>query len=250
MPIPDLEDVRALRQDKYGGDPNADLTEDFARLAKDEPLAYVIGWIPFLGLRIHLDTRPLIPRPETEWWTEKLIAHLHKKFGDEPFTLLDLCAGSGAVGLSVLNSFPRAHVSFGELVLEHASLIRKSLEVNDLDPARADIRTGDLFAPFGANRFNIIATNPPYVPQARKLPRSVTDYEPAEALYAGEDGLELIRHIGQEAGARLFADGELWMECDVENISEAKRLIESAGAKAELCTDPYGRARLLVSYYS
>ena len=69
-------DRELLIRDKYEGDANADMNEDLARLAAGEPLAYVIGWIPFLGLRIYLDSKPLIPRPETEWWTEVLIKHL------------------------------------------------------------------------------------------------------------------------------------------------------------------------------
>jgi len=91
-------EIGQLLRDKYGGDPKADLTQDIARLDAGEPLAYVIGWIPFLGLTIRLDSHPLIPRPETEWWTEELIAHLKDLFGDTPFRLLDMCAGSGAIG--------------------------------------------------------------------------------------------------------------------------------------------------------
>ncbi len=61
------EDVEALIRDKYAGDRSVALSGDLARLTEGEPLAYVIGWVPFLGLRINLDSRPLIPRPETEW---------------------------------------------------------------------------------------------------------------------------------------------------------------------------------------
>ena len=60
------ENIRHIIRDKYGGDQSADITGDFERLCKGEPLAYIIGWIPFLGLHIGLDTHPLIPRPETE----------------------------------------------------------------------------------------------------------------------------------------------------------------------------------------
>src|SRR6266481_7254990 len=88
------EDIAALVRDKYGGIENApELEADLARLASGEPLAYVIGWIPFLGVRVRLDSHPLIPRPETEWWTNELIAHLHERFDTRPFHLLDLCAG-------------------------------------------------------------------------------------------------------------------------------------------------------------
>lgn len=279
-----LEDVRALRRDKYGDDSDADMTEDLARLASGEPLAYVIGWIPFLGLRIHLSasavgaepqekaleaarprftlscgsaptvssrsTPALIPRPETEWWTKKLIAHLRERFGDAQFNLLDLCAGSGAIGLAVLKHLPSVHVIFVELVLEHAELIRGNIERNGLDTTRADIRSGDLFVPVADERFNIIATNPPYIPEGRELPRSVSQYEPPEALFAGPEGLAIIERISQEAAQHLASGGELWIECDVANAERTRDLlIENGAASAKLFPDQYGRPRLVVAYY-
>ena len=240
-----------LIRDKYDGDASADLTKDLARLEGGEPLAYVIGWVPFMGLRIDLSSRPLIPRPETEAWTEDLIKHLEEHFGKEPFTLLDLCAGSGAIGLAVLARFPQARVRFSELANAHCTQIRRNIAENGLDASRATVHIGDLFAAFPKDqRFDVIATNPPYVPEARTLEKSVTDFEPALALFAGADGLDLVRRIAKEAKERLEPAGELWMECDIDNIEEAKTLLLSGGAKeAEIRTDPYGRARVCVGYY-
>lgn len=249
---PDAE-VRQLIRDKYGSPYSAresDLEADIARLAAGEPLAYVIGWAPFLGLRIDLSSRPLIPRPETEWWTNELLATLAKRCGEEPFRFLDLCAGSGAIGLAALAKLPNALVSFGELESAHAELIRKNIEANALDATRASIRRGDLFTPFFGERFDIIATNPPYVPSARELEESVRSHEPASALYAGKDGLDVIRRIAAEAKAHLAPAGELWMECDIANIEEAGELVRAGGAgRVEIRTDQYGRPRLVVGYY-
>lgn len=243
-------DLSLLIRDKYDGDASNVTDEDRERLARGEPLAYVIGWIPFLGLRIGLSSKPLIPRPETEWWTEELIAHLKKRFGDEPFTLLDLCAGSGAIGLSVLQALPHAHVSFGELVPEHADEIRQTLEVNNLDAHRANIRTGDLFEPFGEATFDVIVTNPPYIPSGRTLDASVTNFEPHVALTSGIDGLELIRLIAVEAPSHLNQHGELWMEADIENINQAAELLIQAGARETIIrTDLYDRPRIVLAYY-
>lgn len=241
-----------LIRDKYDGDSGTDLSKDLERLASGEPLAYVIGWVPFLGLRIRLDSRPLIPRPETESWTEELHAHLREKFDEKPFTFLDLCAGSGAIGLSMLARFPAARVRFAELIPEHATLIRQNIEENELDASRATVHVGDLFAPFPEDqRFDVIATNPPYVPETRTLEKSVTDFEPAVALYAGKDGLDLVGKIAHEAKDRLEPSGELWMECDIDNIEEAKELLISGGAlRAEIRTDLYGRPRVCVGYYA
>ncbi|KND47510.1 MAG: release factor glutamine methyltransferase [Parcubacteria bacterium C7867-004] len=240
-----------LIRDKYAGDPDADLSADIERLSRGEPLAYVIGWIPFIGLNVRLDSRPLIPRPETEWWTEALIAHLKETFEDAPFRLLDLCAGSGAIGLAVLSHLPNASVAFGELEPAHADLILTNLAENNIDASRADIRSGDLFIPFEDEEFDIIATNPPYVPQTRELEAGVTDYEPGAALFAGADGLDIIRRIAEEAPGHLSAAGELWIECDIANAEKAKELLEmNAALWSEIRNDPYGRPRLVVGYYS
>lgn len=262
---PNKRDIEALKREK------PDWTEDdLRRLALEEPLAYVLGHIPFLGLSIRLDSpheiaadgisrsrRPLIPRPETEWWTELFIKAVNDRttiYGSAanavPVRVLDLCAGSGAIGLSILKHCKHALVSFGELVPEHARLIRLNIEHNGLAAERADVRSGDLFAPFPHETFDIIATNPPYIPEGRPLPESVARYEPAEALYAGTDGLALIRRILAEAPAHLAEKGELWMECDFENAEAAAELAREAGARrAEVREDSYGRPRLLVAYY-
>lgn len=239
------KDQEALIREKYQGDREAaGLLADLARLEAGEPLAYIIGNIPFLGVSIGLESRPLIPRPETEWWAEALCGRI----GEEPLRILDLCAGSGAIGLSVLKQCPSARVSFGELVPAHAELIRKNIKTNNLDGERADVRAGDLFSPLAGERYDIIATNPPYIPDTRVLDASVTTFEPHEALYAGEDGLALIRRIAAEAPAHLLEGGELWMECDIANITAAQTLLLEGGFRsAEIRTDPYGRERLLVA---
>lgn len=250
MSIPSEKEVLQLRQDKYGGDASVDITKDIQRLSAGEPLAYVIGWMPFLGLRVRLDSHPLIPRPETEDWTEALVAHLKERFGNTPFRVLDLCAGSGAGGLAVLASCPQAKVSFGELMPAHEKTIRLSIEENGLDAGRADIRTGDLFKPFSGERFAVVLANPPYIPEARSLDASVVEHEPSEALFSGPDGLTLIRRIAQEVPEYLSRPGELWMECDIENIEEAQVLLQKQGAKTNIRNDQYGRPRVCVGYWA
>ncbi len=265
MSIPSkTQNTELLLREKYSGNFETDLSKDLERLAKGEPLAYVIGWIPFLGLKIGLDSKPLIPRPETEWWTDMLITHLRERFGENSFRLLDLCAGSGAIGLSVLAKLPNAQVSFGELFAEHIQQIWTNLRVNALDESRADIRQSDLFESFIENhflteqntedisntRFNIIVCNPPYIPVGRKLPESISAYEQHEALFAGSDGLEIIKRIVMEAHNFLGSHGELWVECDVSNIGEAAKLIEARGAKdVAIHEDLYGRRRLIVGQF-
>lgn len=245
------EDIRALVRDKYDGDTGADITADIARLSAGEPLAYVIGWVPFLGCRIDLASRPLIPRMETEYWAEKLIEHLKERFGDKAFTLLDLCAGSGAIGIAVLHALPNARVSFAELHEEHLPEIRENAERNGIDAGRSEIIKSDLFESLERARFDIIATNPPYVPSERELDASVRAYEPHEALYSGIDGLDHIRKIVSDVREHLSPSGELWLECDIAHAEEVRTLALAGGARsATINDDQYGRPRYLVSYYS
>ncbi len=235
-----------LREEKYGGADTDAYQRDVARLRAGEPLAYVIGSIPFLGLTIHLDSHPLIPRPETEWWTEKLIATL-----SPGVRVLDLCAGSGAVGCAILKQVPDARVSFGEIDPAHGETIAKNIRENEIDASRADIRIGDLFAPFAdvpPSTFDVIAANPPYIPSMRALDDSVAKYEPALALRGGVDGLELVRRIASDAPRWLTEGGALWMEVDSEHADAARDLVEAAGLRASIIPDQYERPRLIVGY--
>lgn len=247
MQIP-REDIEALRREKYGGALDANMHDDIARLMKGEPLAYVIGTQPFLGVDVSLTTHPLIPRSETEWWTELLIEHV--KTLTDP-SILDLCAGSGAIGLAVLKHVEGAHVSFAELSPEHLVDIRNSIEKNGLDSSRTTLSYGDVFAPYKDEKFSVIATNPPYIPEDRELPASVAHFEPHEALFSGTDGLALISRILQETPLYLKPGGELWLEFDAPQAKVVQNLALEHGAQdARIHTDLYGRPRLLVAYYS
>ena len=297
------KEERWVLEEKYHGDTDAPgFAEDRKRLACGEPLAYVIGWQPFLGLRISLDSRPLIPRPETEWWTEQLLRKAQKggerapeaflptlhhsspvsrkgvpakgiSQTDEPrggdflakkyaapfektpdakpvFSFLDLCAGSGAIGCAALAQIPHAQVFFGELDPVHELTIRGNIRGNGLDAACADIRIGDLFAPFGDVRFDRIAANPPYIPKGRILPESVARYEPARALYAGTDGLDLVRPIVAQLPDRLAPGGEAWIEIDHTQAEAARSLARETGLSGTMINDQYGVPRVLVVSFS
>jgi release factor glutamine methyltransferase len=254
-----MTDEARLIEEKYGGAVRAEDAAAFAidteRLASGEPLAYVIGWQPFMGLKIWLDSKPLIPRSETEWIAEKLIAQLREGApAASSLRALDLCAGSGAIGCALLARVPGVRASFGELLPAHEATIRKNVAANGLDAARADIRIGDLFAPFAHDthgaleQFDIIVANPPYIPDGRALDDSVSRYEPAEALRGGPDGLAIIRRIATEAPKHLAPGGELWMELDAPSAEDARGIVERALGHAALYPDPYGRPRLVVGH--
>ncbi len=279
-------DEQWLLDEKYGGKETPEYEADKKRLARNEPLGYIIGWQPFLGLKIYLDSKPLIPRPETEWWAEQLINAIsgtlrsataraggtfsttlfsyerseleNKKYScsaeDDSLRrnhihelrFLDLCAGSGAIGCAALAKIPGAQVYFGEIDPAHEATIQKNIRENNLDASRAEIRIGDLFEACDDMRFNIITANPPYIPDTRELPASVANYEPSLALFAGDDGLDVIRRIATELPKHLTADGIAWIECDSSHIETAQKIFAAQGLLAEIRTDQYGKPRILV----
>lgn len=235
-------DEQWLLEEKYNGKETPEFETDRDRLAKGWPIAYLIGSQPFLGLKIYLDSHPLIPRVETEWWTEQL---LQSRTSDVRLSFLDLCAGSGAIGCAALAKLPNAQVYFGEIDPSHEATIMKNIRENNLDVARAAIRIGDLFEPFAHMQFDIIAANPPYIPARRTLDVSVTNYEPARALFAGDDGLEIIRRIATELPKHLAPGGTAWIEVDSAHASDACALFAARDLRAEIRNDQYGQPRVI-----
>ncbi len=236
------KDESWLLEEKYGGVRTPECEADCARLQGGEPVAYVIGTQPFLGLTIYLDSKPLIPRPETEWWVERALGE--GIVGES--RVLDLCAGSGAIGCAALKYLPHAHVYFGEIDPAHESTIYKNIRENHLDASRADVRVGDLVAPFVGMTFDLILANPPYIPESRELDLSVADHEPSLALRSGPHGLDLMRRLARELRTFLAPNGVAYIECDSEHAEEARTLFAAAGFSATLHTDPYDRPRVIV----
>ena len=135
--------------------------------------------------------------------------------------VLDLCAGSGAIGLSVKTLIPSANVTLTDISRDALEVARRN--AHDLN-ADVEVRHGDLFRAVGRDRFDLIASNPPYIPHAdlASLQREVKR-EPALALDGGSDGLEVYRRIAAEAGAHLKPGGYLYLEV---GIGEADRVLE------------------------
>ncbi|MCX6712713.1 MAG: peptide chain release factor N(5)-glutamine methyltransferase [Candidatus Vogelbacteria bacterium] len=236
-----------LVRDKYDGKADADLREDLARVEKGEPLDYVIGWSDFCGCRIGLETHPLIPRPETKFWTEKAI----REIGDRKLSILDIFAGSGCVGIAVLKHCPRATVDFIEKDPKLCEQIKVNCDLNGIDSKRYKISQTDVFKSFRhpvskKKKYDFILANPPYVPEGRKLKKSVTEWEPAGALFAGLDGLVVINEFLEQAKEFLVPEGIIYLEFDSRQKTVLAKLLKDAGYKnIEFNKDQYGRWRFV-----
>jgi len=166
-----------------------------SRREKREPLQHILGFIPFAGLQIKTDARALIPRPETESLVEKALEAL--KSLPPHATVLDLCAGTGAIGLSIKKHLPKCEVTLTDLSADALALAKENAERLKLDVA---FFQGDLFAPVIGRRFDLIVSNPPYIPcdVCAKLEAEVQK-EPLMALSGGADGLDFYRRIASNA---------------------------------------------------
>ncbi len=199
------------------------LTGDVKRLQMGEPIDYVIGWKKFLGCKIDLSSRPLIPREETEFWVGEVLKDRRKTEAtcevafsstkndfSRSLRVLDLFSGSGCIGLAVQKHFPKAKVTFG-----------------DLYPVNRKIIKTDIFSNI-KGRFDIIFANPPYVPTKKsKVQKSVKEWEPKEALYAGPDGLAIIKKFLKQAKDYLSPEGRIYLEFGYGQKAKIEKLIKS-----------------------
>jgi release factor glutamine methyltransferase len=236
-----------LLKEKYQGQKTPAFLIDLARLEAGEPLAFIIGSIPFLNTIISLDSRPLIPRTETEFWVEKAIKEIQiKQNGTDPINILDLCAGSGAIGVAVAKAIPNTRIDFIELDEKHLPTIKKNCELNKVAVERCRIFGGDLFtltATTPLTKYDFILSNPPYIdPILDRTENSVKNFEPALALYGGVNGMELIEKIIKESKQHLNQHGQLWLEHEPE---QSKSIEAAATGTYKVIThkDQYGQAR-------
>lgn len=195
------------------------------RRARREPVAYVLGVKEFYGRPFEVGPGVFIPRPETE-----LLVQLALQALPENGRALDLCCGSGAVGVSLAAERPDAAVDLVEL--SQAPFETATRNAGRHAPGRARVLRGDLFAPLGApTRYDAVVANPPYIPRddARTLAPDILDHEPHEALFGGADGLDVIRRIVAAAPQWLSAGGFFGMEIDPPQAGRVAGLCAQAG---------------------
>jgi release factor glutamine methyltransferase len=236
---------RWLLEEKYCGTESAAFRADSARLDAGEPVAYVIGHAPFLGLSIDLSSRPLIPRVETEYWLARTLTELKET---RVSNILDVFCGSGCIGAAALARLPEARVDFADIEPAHFGSIRKTLQANGLDETRVRFFPSDVFSGVpGDIAYDVIFANPPYLSRERteRVGEGVLDYEPHEALFAVEDGMALIQRAVLGAPAMLSENGRLYVEHDDWQGEAVRDLFTQAGFRAvETWEDQYGAPRV------
>ena len=229
--------------DKPLGDPELARFRDLVRRRADgEPTAYLVGKKEFWGRPFRVDPRVLVPRPETELVLEAALAAL-----PAGGRALDLCTGSGCLGVSLALERPGARVLATDVSEDALAVARENAAALG---AVVEFATGDLWAAVhGEQRFDVVVSNPPYVPatELASLPREVRR-EPCIALDGGADGLEVIRRVVAGAPARLVPGGVLCVEMHESHWDALPRLCREAGfASAEPRRDLAGLPRFTVA---
>lgn len=210
------------------------------------PVAYIVGYKEFMGLRFSVTPDVLIPRPDTEILVEAALGRLEKLSAPR---LLDIGVGSGAILLSLLAKLPEATGVAVDISPEALEVARRNAEALGV-AQRVVFRCGDLYAPVAGETFDAVLSNPPYIPEAdlAALAPEVRK-EPRGALAAGRDGLDFYRRLTARGAEFVRADGFLALEIGVFQAAAVAALAEGMQGfgKAEVLKDYGGIERVVLA---
>ena len=214
--------------------------------AARKPLQYLLGTQAFYGLDFTVDSRVLIPRQETETLCEHGIGFL-RSLNRPDVSALDLCTGSGAIAVTLKHECPFALVTAADLSTDALAVASLNAQFN-----RTDVRfvQGDLWQPLEGKVFDLILSNPPYIPTADcdSLQQEVMQ-EPRMALDGGTDGLDFYRRIASGAPAHLAPGGMIAVEVGIGEADEVAALFAAAGLEnVQVINDLYGAARIVSAH--
>ncbi|MDI1318594.1 MAG: peptide chain release factor N(5)-glutamine methyltransferase [bacterium] len=217
------------------------------RRGNREPLQYITGETEFAGLKLKVDARALIPRPETE----RLIEILQEKLTTPPACILDLGTGSGAIALALAKIYPEALVTAVDQSEPALALARENAGATGLT-TRVSFLVSDWFSalPAGA-QFQLIVANPPYLSdeETRAAQPEVKDFEPLTALSAGANSAAALGKIITGAKSRLVPGGLLACETGLAQHPQLLALAAQAGfSRTESLRDLTGRDRYLLAF--
>lgn len=212
------------------------------RRSAHEPSAMITGHREFMDLDFDVNAHVLIPRPDTENIVETALAWISKRSRPE---VLDLCCGSGAIGIALKNCCPNIQLWLSDISKEALAVAKSNAQKHHVE---AQLILGDLFEGLlPGQRFDMVVTNPPYIPtdEIADLSPDIKDYEPRVALDGGEDGYDFYKRLFASVHDHLKKQGYLVLEC---GWNQADTLIDMARSFShiERIYDLAGFARGLV----
>ena len=208
------------------------------RREQREPLQYILGSQSFMGFPIKTDPRALIPRNDTEALCEEALRHIRPGS-----SVLDLCTGTGALAIAIKKLCPSAVVTASDISGDALSLAKENAQIN-----QAEVRflQGDLLAPMKEERFDVIVSNPPYIPDSlRGQLQAEVEKEPALALFGGADGLDFYRRIAAEAPLHLCTNGWLCLEVGDGEADAVAYLLQNSFQSIRILNDLNGLPRVV-----
>ena len=224
------EAILADREMYVSGETCEKMEDAVRRILAEEPLAYIMGEWDFYGMRLSVDRTVLIPRDDTCAVTA--LAIKNALFLQQDPRILDLCTGSGCIGLAVANRVKDAKVTLADVSREALAVAKKNVTATKLSARVSCVQANALEdpAPF-LGKFDMIISNPPYITarEMQELPASVKDYEPHLALYGGEDGLDFYRSIADKYRAALKPGGYLCFEFGMGQGDAVCEILEQNG---------------------
>jgi release factor glutamine methyltransferase len=213
------------------------------RRVAGEPIQYIFGETEFYGLPFRVTRDVLIPRPETEHLVEKVIA-LAGRFAAP--RIVDVGTGSGAIAVALAHTLPLVRITAIDISPRALAVAQENAESNEV-AERIRFLRGDLLTPVAEEQFDLVVSNPPYVPGADRdtLAVEVRDYEPEQALFAGDDGLEIYRRLIPAAHSVLVSGGWVALEIGYGQAPDLRTLLSHAGFDAiEFVPDLQGIQRV------
>lgn len=239
-------------RDLYAGDEVvAGVEAGLKRLLAGEPIAYILGQWEFYGLPMKVTPNVLIPRDDTCAVAE--LAIRQALFLQKDPRILDLCCGSGCIGLAVASRVKDAKVTLADVSPEALSVAKENTALNKLTGRVRCVQADALKPAFPfLGKFDLIVSNPPYITgrDMLDLPVSVKDFEPHLALYGGEDGLDFYRAIAANYAPALKPGGYLCFEFGMEQGDDVCRILEENGYTIlERSRDYNDRERAVLAQY-
>lgn len=199
--------------------------EWLARRAKHEPAAYIEGCVEFFGCVFTVSADVLIPRPETEILADKIAGRL-SGLDLQGKVLLDMCTGSGCLGISLKKRFPSLRVVLSDVSEEALRVAAHNAQLNGVD---VELLQGDLFAPFSGRQADFVVCNPPYISDGEYelLDADVRQFEPKGALVAGKTGMEFYERLSGELPRYLKPSAKVWLEIGGTQGSKVECLFDA-----------------------
>lgn len=227
------EEARLLLEAVDHRTPAAALEVLVARRVAGEPLEHVVGWADFAGTRVALDPGVFVPRQRSSYLVELAAAAV-----PPAGVVVDLCCGSGALGLALARQHPGIELHAADLDPVAVACARRNL-----DPVGATVHEGDLDASLPdrlRRRVDLIVANVPYVPSAAValMPSESRDHEPRDTVDGGADGLDVVRRLAELAPRWLAPGGAVYVETGVDQAEAAAAAFADAGLAATVHHDP------------